>query len=185
MPACEPRRWFTLTCNHRLQRRIGGEFFGMGTQLQVPGDPPHSLDYDARRSLLQMNIPLPSTIVASLPTQYVRYLDNTNIAYMDSPPAIPDHSIDVVVSDAELRWQYGDSRLNVKLDSLYFASLSVGSHGPERFVFLTLHFGDPAGGGVRMLNAPLADAHAYDEIYGLLSNLLPCDFHDRRDTESE
>ncbi|TWT72659.1 hypothetical protein [Crateriforma conspicua] len=132
-----------------------------------------------------MNIPLPSTIAASLPTQYVRNLDDPSIAYMDSAPEIPDHSIDLVVSDTELRWQYRDSRLHVNLDTLNFASLSVGSHGPERFVFFTLHFGDPTGGGVRMLNAHITDAHAYDDIHGLLSNLLPCEFRDMRDTKLE
>ena len=73
---------------------------------------------------------------------------------MESAPALRGHSLDVSVVDSELRWQHGDRRLHVNVAALQFASLSVGSHGPEKFVFLTLHFGDPDGGGVR--NAQLA-----------------------------
>ncbi len=120
-----------------------------------------------------------------MPAQYVRWLDDSNVARMESAPAIPDHSIDLSVVDSELCWQYADRRLRVNLAALEFASLSIGSHGPEQFVFFALHFGDSDGGGVRMLNAHISNAHAYDGIVGTLSNLLPCEFRDVRDSQTD
>ena len=128
-----------------------------------------------------MYIVLPSIIVASMPTQYVQCLYDTNIASIETVVGIQENSLHVVVDGSHFQWQYGDKRLCVALTALEKASLSVGSFGPKDFVFLTLHFGDPNGGGVRMLHAPKANADSFREIVAALKPLLPCPFEDQTD----
>ena len=125
-----------------------------------------------------MNISLPVAIGASMPTQYVQYLDDSNIASMETVPEIQGHTIDVAVEESHLLWQYGNKRLRVNVAALEQASLSIGTFGPNELIFFTLHFGDPDGGGVRMLHAPIADGDSYREIIGTLEKVLPCRIQD-------
>ena len=128
-----------------------------------------------------MNILLPTAIQATMPTQYVQHLDNPSVASVDTAPEITDHSIEIVVTDTELRWQYGSTRLRIDVNALNFASLTTGSHGPNHFAFFSLHFGDADNGGVRMLNAPIRDVSDFAGVVASLKALLPCPVQDLTD----
>ena len=109
-----------------------------------------------------------------MPVQYVQNLSDLSIASIESVPEIQAHSIDVSVEGSQLLWQYGNKRLRVNVTALEKASLSVGTFGPNEFVFFTLHFGDPNGGGVRMLHASICNSDCYEDILGILKDIIPC-----------
>ena len=113
-----------------------------------------------------------------MPTQYVHHVNDANLASIETVAQNHAHAIEVVVDDSRLFWKYGNKCLCVALVALEKASLSIGTFGPNEYVFLTLHFGDANGGGVFMLRSSQADAESFGEIMAALKTLLPCPIND-------
>lgn len=123
-----------------------------------------------------MIIRLPPAVQVFMPRQYVRYLNDANVASIERAPAIAEGSIAVSLTETHLLWQHAEECLQVKLSSLRMVSLCAGSHGPNRFVFVVLHFSDTEEEGVRVLCAAAENAASLEPIVSALKGVIPCDF---------